>query len=238
MKWSSSGRKFFGLALTDVFPLLHDVYEEANPIGEPLPTEYNLQFLWRDLTSDFDVIGPYFSRNTSYDHRFVIASVKEIMGLMHSCNFLVVGIVCDGASINLSTMKVMCQQRRGVFGSDETQEDKHKIKAWFTSYFTPELKVYCCICPSLQLKHMIDALCQSRDTPGWTKLFQIQQNLPYFGWRKINDMYHKESRMNTGQIRMVPGLLRSHIERYVWTKLAVFPAKIMQKPGVLREIYT
>ena len=32
--------------------------------------------------------------------------------------------------------------------------------------------------------------------------------------------------------------VHSHIERDVWTKLAFFPAKIMQTPGVLREIYT
>ena len=240
VKWSSSGQKSLGLALTDEeFPLLHDVYEEANSIGEPLRTEYNPQFLWRDLTSDFGVIGPYFSSNNSYDHRFVIASVKETKRRMHSCDFLVVGNVCDGASTNLSAIKVMCQETRGVFGSDETQDDKPKIKAWFTNYFTPELKVYCCICPSHRLENMINVLYQSRDTPGGTKLFKIQQNLPYFGWRQIKDMYHREeARINTGQIRMVPGLLRSHIERDVWTKLAVFPAKNMQKPDVLREIYT
>ena len=230
VKWSSSGQKFFGLALTDEeFPLLHDVYEQVDPQGVPLPAEYNLQFLWRDLTSDFDVIGPYFSSIASYDHRFVIASVNETMRLMHSCQFLVVGLVCDGASTNLAAMKLMCLQRRGAFGCDEIQDDKHKVKAWFNNIFSPELKVFCCICPSHQLKNMINALFQSRDTPGGTKLFKIEEHLPYFGWKQIRDMYRREEgRMDRGQLRMVPGLLQSHVERDAWTKLAVFPAKIMQ----------
>ena len=136
VKWSSSGQKSFWLALTDEeFLILHDVYGQVDPQAVPLPAGYKLQFLWRDLTSDFDVIGPYFSSVTSYNHHFMFASVNEMARLMYSCIFLVVGLVCDGASTNLAAMKLMCQQRRGVFGCDETQEDKHKVKAWFTNIF-------------------------------------------------------------------------------------------------------
>ena len=239
VKWSSSGQNFFGLALSDEeFPLLHDIYQAVDPMGDPLPTEYNLQFLWRDLTSDFDVIGPYFSSAISYDHRFVIASVTETMRLMHSCDFLIVGLVCDGASTNLAAIKLLCLQRRGAFGSDDALVDKHKVTAWFANFFMPQLNVYCCICPSHQLKNMINALFQSRDTAGGTKLFKTQQDLPYFGWRQIKDMYNREEeRINRGQLRAIPGLLRSHIERDAWTKLAVFPAKIMQVSYFLLQIF-
>ena len=230
VKWSSTGQKFFGLALSyKEFGMLHDVYDDINPNQNPLPAEYNLQFLWRDLTSDFDVIGPYFSSASSYDHRFVIAAVRETMRLFHACNFLIVGLVCDGASTNLAAIKLMCVHRRGTFGTNQNHADQHMVKPWFRNYFYPTLNVYCCICPSHQLKNIINALYQSRATPGGTKLFKTAENSPYLGWQTVKDMYlREEARKNRGQLKMVPGLLRNHIDRDPWTKLAVFPAKIMQ----------
>lgn len=41
---------------------LQDVYEELKA-PQTVKASYIMQFLWRDLTSDFDVIGPYFSSN-------------------------------------------------------------------------------------------------------------------------------------------------------------------------------
>ena len=147
------------------------MYQEADPIGDPLPAEYNLQFLWHALTSDFDVIGPYFSSAVSYDHSFVIASVTETMRLMHLCDFLIVGLVCDGTSTSVAAIRLMCQQKRGAFGTNLTLDDKHQVNAWFTNYFTPELNAYCCICPSHQLKkHDQCTLPVPR-----TKLFKIQE---------------------------------------------------------------
>ena len=230
VKWSSSGQKFFGLSLTcEDFGLLHDVYDDINPNQDPVPAEFNLQFLWRDLTSDFDVVGPYFSSPHSYDHRFVIAAVRESMRLFHACNFLVVGLVCDGASTNLAAIKLLCTRRRGTFGVNHDNADQHMVAPWFRNYFYPTLFVYCCICPSHQLKNMINALYQSRATAAGTKLFKITENSPYFGWQTIKDMYNREEhRQEMGQLKIVPGLLRSHIDRDPWTKLAVYPAKIMQ----------
>ena len=226
VKWSSSGQKFFGLALSyEDFGGLHDVYDDINPNHDPVPVEYNLQFLWRDLTSDFDVVAPYFSSSKSYDHRFVIAAIRETMRLFHACNFLVVGLVCDGASTNLAAIKLMCLHRRGTFCRNPEHADKHMVKPWFRNYFYPTLNVYCFICPSHQLKNMINALYQSRATAGGTKLFKLTENSPYFGWQNIKDMYtREETRRDRGQLTMVPGLLHSHIDCDPWTKLAVFPA--------------
>ena len=39
---------------------LHDVYEELKA-PKAVKASCIMQFLWRDLTSNFDVIGPYFS---------------------------------------------------------------------------------------------------------------------------------------------------------------------------------
>ncbi len=52
---------FLGLAMDeDEMNNLHDIYRSLES-KEPTPAEYMLQFLWRDLTSSYDIIGPYFS---------------------------------------------------------------------------------------------------------------------------------------------------------------------------------
>ena len=40
---------------------LHDIYEGLVNDEMCQKTIYILQFLWRDLTSNFDVLGPYFT---------------------------------------------------------------------------------------------------------------------------------------------------------------------------------
>ena len=229
VQWSSANQKMIGLALTEEeFYLLNDVFDEFDPDHEPLPAEYNLQFLWRDISSDFDVVGPYFASAEAYDHRFIIASVKETMRLLHACHFSVVGIVCDGASSNLAAIKLLCHGKRGAYQLS-SQQDVFAIEPWFVNDFEPVLKVFCCVFPSHQLKNMVNALYQSRVTKGGTKLFKLQECNPYFGWQAIRDLYKREQeRRNAGQLSEVPGLRGHHIERDPWTKLAVYPAKIMQ----------
>ena len=181
VKWSSTGQKFFGLALSyKEFGMLHDVYDDINPNQNPPPAEYNLQFLWRDLTSDFDVIGPYFSSASSYDHRFVIAAVRETMRLFHACNFLIVGLVCDGASTNLAAIKLMCVHRRGTFGTIQNHADQHMVKPWFSNYFYPTLNVYCCICPSHQLKKHYQCLIPIQGNSWGDKVIQNRWEQPIF----------------------------------------------------------
>lgn len=46
---------------------LHDIYDSFNEEEECQKTEYILQFLWRDLSSNFDAIGPYFTLSGSIE---------------------------------------------------------------------------------------------------------------------------------------------------------------------------
>ena len=131
---------------------LHNVYDDINPNHNPFPAEYNLKFLWRDLTSDFDVIGPYFSSAKSYDHTFVITAIRETMRIFHACNFLLVSLVCDEASTNLAHIKLMCFHRRGTFGINPEHADTNMVQPWLRNHFYPTLNVYYCICPPHQLK--------------------------------------------------------------------------------------
>ena len=239
VRWNSKNKQFCGLEMNpEDYPFLDDLYLELDPRRKPKPAQYMLQFLWRDISSDFDVIGPYFSSANSLEHGFIISCIMETMQLCHAYGFHVIGIVCDGASSNLTAIKMLCTGKRGTFGKKDNAPDKHKVKTYFDNPFNPNLKVYCVICPSHQLKNVINALFQSR-IPGGTKLFCLEFDKPYFGWKTIQDVYQREiNRFEAGQLRQVPKLKQSFIERDAWTKLNVLPAKIMQQPALLRELET
>ena len=42
-------------------------------------TTYVVQFLWRDLSSDFDVIGPYFTIDSTMEAKFLHGIVVRTM---------------------------------------------------------------------------------------------------------------------------------------------------------------
>ena len=57
---------------------LHDIYDGLDE-EECQKTEYMLQVLWRDLSSNFDVIGPYFTLSRTIEaqqlHSFVMKTM-------------------------------------------------------------------------------------------------------------------------------------------------------------------
>ena len=60
LMWNSRSQKLIGLCMNHTEQSsLADVYQllDGNAAQQ---TSYILQFLWRDLTSSFDIIGPYF----------------------------------------------------------------------------------------------------------------------------------------------------------------------------------
>ena len=83
---------------------LGDVYEDLNT-DMSQKTTYVLQFLWRDLSSDFDLIGQYFTSSSGLDSRFTLACLYETL---ESVGFKVKALICDGASWNLAMVKKLC----------------------------------------------------------------------------------------------------------------------------------
>ena len=86
---------------------LHDIYEELDSTESSQKTTYELQFLWRDLTSSFDAVGPFFSLSGSIDCQDLYSMVVRTMLAFHEFNFHVRALLCDGASSNLSLLKVL-----------------------------------------------------------------------------------------------------------------------------------
>ena len=62
LMWNSRNHQLIRLVMSekDQASLL-DIYQLLVDDRHTKMTNYILQFLWRDLTSDFDIVGPYFT---------------------------------------------------------------------------------------------------------------------------------------------------------------------------------
>lgn len=103
--WNSRSQTLIGLAmdhqdlcsLADVFQLLDD--------DRVKQTSYILQFMWRDLTSKYDIVGPYFTHSKTMESKFVLACILETVKLFQLHGIKTSLLVCHGASSNLTTIK-------------------------------------------------------------------------------------------------------------------------------------
>ena len=143
MIWNSANSSVTGYAMaSEELSNLHDVYEQLDSEEMTQKTTYVLQFLWRDLTSDFDVLGPYFTLSGSIETRFLYSIVTRTMLAFRQFNFHVHALLCDGASSNLSLLKLLS-------GTDELDEINGKCP-WFISPYDGE-NFFLIICLSHQV---------------------------------------------------------------------------------------
>ena len=75
---------------SDELQSLHDVYEGIDDEEScQTTTYYVLQFLWRDLTSNLDAIGPYFTLKSTVEAQFLYSIVTKTMLAYHTYGFSV-----------------------------------------------------------------------------------------------------------------------------------------------------
>ena len=80
--WNSRNQRIIGIAMTERDQAtLHDVFQCMSPDQQVQQTTHMLQFMWRDLTSSFDIVGPYFSTAETMSAKFVFACVLETIEL-------------------------------------------------------------------------------------------------------------------------------------------------------------
>jgi len=73
LMWNSRSHQLMGLAMTsDDLSSLNDVYKMLQDPGANKQTSYVLQFLWRDLTSCYDIVGPYFTCSNSVEGNLLL----------------------------------------------------------------------------------------------------------------------------------------------------------------------
>ncbi len=134
----------------DQLPSLHDIFKVLDNGFRTQQTSYVLQFIWRDLSSDFDVIGPYFTCDQGLEAKFLEACVFDTMYAFSAYGFAVLGLVCDGASCNLSFLKRLCGVS-GQYGTNlQAVGGVGEVPCHFTNPFTGR-EVYLIICPSHQV---------------------------------------------------------------------------------------
>ena len=163
--WNAKSNKFIGHALThDDMAGLHDIYQELNEDTKTKKASYILQFLWRDVVTNVDIIGPYYTSQEGLDHKFMMSCVMETMHLFYMYDFQVVLLICDGASANLKLLKLLCSGGCGVYPVlDNEGNRRYEVPSHFRNIYTGE-DVHVIICPSHQLKNLMAALYSSRRT--------------------------------------------------------------------------
>ena len=106
LMWNSRSHQLMGLAMTtENLASMNDVYSLLLQSNTAKQTSYILQFLWRDLTSEFDIVGPYFTCSSSVEAKFVLACILETVKLFQLHGLKTSVLVCDGGSSNIATIK-------------------------------------------------------------------------------------------------------------------------------------
>ena len=121
-------------SLTDVYSLLQDSDAKKQ-------TSYVLQFLWRDLTSEYDIVGPYFTCSTTVEGKFVLACVLETVKLFQSHGLKTSVLMCDGGSSNIATIKAS-HGYHGAYSLNKNNTDKHEVDPWMLNPFNPPTKFF------------------------------------------------------------------------------------------------
>ena len=99
-----------------------------------MPEEsYALQFLWIDLSSDFDVIGPYFTCLATMEMRFLHSIVTRTMLAFTRFGFGVRAVLCNGCSSNLALLKLLCghsnaEERIAPYGSNHLLMERKSLQ--------------------------------------------------------------------------------------------------------------
>jgi len=135
---------------------LNDIYRVLKEPDSPGQTSYILQFLWRDLTSSYDIVGPYFTAKESVDAQFIQSCVLETINLFQKYRLRTSLIVCDGSPANLTTIK-FTHGHSGAYSvlSDVADnDDVYEVKPWIVNRFNPPWPIYWMICPTHQVTMM------------------------------------------------------------------------------------
>ena len=154
LMWNSRNNRLMGLSMTPKdLASLNDLYTLLHSSDTGKQTLYVLQFLWRDLTSQFDIVGPYFTSSGSVDGKFVLACVLETVKLFQLHSLKTSVLVCDGGSSNVAAIKAShgCHGAYSVKSGENGESDKYRVEPWMLNPFDPPHKIYWLICPSHQV---------------------------------------------------------------------------------------
>ena len=108
---------------------MYQLFNEDKAVDQ---TSYILQFLWRDLTSSYDIIGPYFTSSDTCTAKFIHVCVMETIQLFQVCSkyelviYIYIYIYIHNA-FYLDTW--ICDQSAGMRWSS-TKLNHDKVNSW------------------------------------------------------------------------------------------------------------
>ena len=77
LMWNSRSQTIVGLSMTaEDQASLHDVYKLFDKDKAAEQTAYIMQFLWRDLTSSYDIVGPYYTNSEMFSAKTIHVCLK------------------------------------------------------------------------------------------------------------------------------------------------------------------
>ena len=83
LMWNSRSQTLIGLSMDhDELSSLSDIYNYSDG-NCPEQTSYILQFLWRDLTSNFDIVVPFFTSSSTMESKLIISCVLDTLKLLY-----------------------------------------------------------------------------------------------------------------------------------------------------------
>ena len=88
LTWNSRNQRVVGFSMShDDMANLLDVYQALDPDVATRSTTYILQFLWRDLTSSFNVVGPDYTSSKTMESKYILGVVLETVKTFHLYGF-------------------------------------------------------------------------------------------------------------------------------------------------------
>ena len=120
LHWNSRNDALIGHSMTaQEMATLCDLYAKLEKDVESGNTDYVMQTLWQDLTSECDIVGPYYTCSGPFKAKSMLPCVMDALRKFHSHGFSVYALVCDGASSNLMMVKMLLG-KKGHFTPDRS----------------------------------------------------------------------------------------------------------------------
>lgn len=140
--WNSCSHQLMGLAVTPGdLSSLNDIYKILQDPGTNMQTSYILQFLWRDLTSSYDIVGPYYTSSTYVENKFAAACIFDTIKLFQYHGLKTSLLICDGGSANVSVIKTS-HGHHGAYSLNKDTTDVFEVQPWMNNPFNPPNKIY------------------------------------------------------------------------------------------------
>ena len=150
-QWHFKGGYISGFTMApDELPVWDDVFTSAFQSGCQ-KANYIVQFPWRNLTSGYKFIGPCFPISSSVDSNIPQEFFPLSLKVFSKYGFIISIVFCDGASSNLTLLKLLCRSPRASLPANEDVDD---LKARYfakTSFVNPKDPSANSICPSYQV---------------------------------------------------------------------------------------